>query len=115
MRICEQLIESGLDAGPDTIAWRLQHRHQVTTSVSTVARTLTRQSLVEPQPKKRPRSSYIRFEAAQPSETWQSDFTHDRITGRIMLDTLTEIRKSEWVFRVRAHRQLPRLHHPVLW
>lgn len=118
MRIRKQLIESGLDAGPDTIAWHLQHRHQVTTSVSTVARTLTRQSLVEPQPKKRPKSSYIRFEAEQPNETWQSDFTHyrlasgedteviswlddhshyalhvsahHRITGRIVLDTFTE-------------------------
>ena len=27
-----------------------------------------------------PRSSYIRFEAEQPNETWQSDFTHYRLT-----------------------------------
>jgi transposase InsO family protein len=31
---------------------------------------------VTPQPRKRPRSSYRRFEAAQPNECWQSDFTH---------------------------------------
>ena len=36
--------------------------------------------LITPQPKKRPKSSYIRFEAEQPNETWQSDFTHYRLT-----------------------------------
>ena len=76
----KQLVEAGLDAGPDTLAWHLRHHHQLTTSVSTIARILTRQSLVEPQPKKRPKASYIRFEAAQPNETWQSDFTHYRLT-----------------------------------
>jgi transposase InsO family protein len=35
---------------------------------------------VTPQPAKRPRSSYIRFVAEQPNETWQSDFTHYRLT-----------------------------------
>ena len=33
-----------------------------------------------PDPAKRPKSSYIRFEAEQPNETWQSDFTHYRLT-----------------------------------
>ena len=80
VRVRKQLTESGLDAGPETIAWHLQHRHQVTVSISSIARTLTRQSLVEPQPKKRPKSSYIRFEAEQPNQTWQSDFTHYRLT-----------------------------------
>src|SRR4030065_408071 len=32
--------------------------------------------LVVPEPRKRPRSSWIRFEAAAPNEVWQSDFTH---------------------------------------
>jgi transposase InsO family protein len=32
------------------------------------------------EPKKRPRSSYIRFAAVQPNETWQADFTHYRLT-----------------------------------
>jgi hypothetical protein len=35
---------------------------------------------VVPEPKKRPKSSYIRFQAAMPNETWQSDFTHYRLT-----------------------------------
>ena len=32
--------------------------------------------LVTPEPSKRPRSSLRRFEAEQPNECWQSDFTH---------------------------------------
>jgi transposase InsO family protein len=34
-----------------------------------------------PEPRKRPRSSYKRFEAAQPNECWQSDFTHWALDG----------------------------------
>ena len=76
----KRLTEVGLDAGPDTIAWHLEHHHQIKVSTATVSRTLTRQGLVEPNPKKRPKSSYIRFQAAMPNETWQSDFTHYRLT-----------------------------------
>jgi transposase InsO family protein len=75
----EELAQAGLDAGPDTIAWHLAQRHQITVSVSTVARTLTRLGLVAPEPKKRPKSSYLRFAAAMPNECWQSDFTHFRL------------------------------------
>ena len=32
-----------------------------------------------PEPHKRPRSSWIRFEAAAPNDVWQSDFTHWRL------------------------------------
>jgi transposase InsO family protein len=35
--------------------------------------------LVVPEPHKRPRSSWIRFEAAAPNEVWQADFTHWRL------------------------------------
>ena len=76
----KQLVEQGLDAGPDTLRWHLQHHHAVVLSRTTVARILTAQGLVTPEPKKRPRSSYLRFAAEQPNETWQSDFTHYRLT-----------------------------------
>jgi transposase InsO family protein len=36
--------------------------------------------MVTPEPKKRPKSSYARFEASMPNETWQSDFTHYPLT-----------------------------------
>jgi transposase InsO family protein len=79
-RLRKELTEQGLDAGPDTIAWHLTHHHQIQVSVSTISRTLTREGLVTPEPKKRPKSSYIRFQADQPNQCWQSDFTHYRLT-----------------------------------
>ena len=51
-------------------------------STSTISRHLSAAGLVVPQPHKRPRSSYIRFEADQPNECWQSDFTHYRLAAR---------------------------------
>ncbi|HEV2034639.1 MAG TPA: hypothetical protein VGU71_10660 [Candidatus Dormibacteraeota bacterium] len=44
-------------------------------SVATVWRILKRNGLITPQPHKRPRSSFIRFEAKLPNETWQLDST----------------------------------------
>jgi transposase len=35
-----ELTAAGLDAGPVTIRWHLQHHHQVTVSVSTIRRRL---------------------------------------------------------------------------
>src|ERR1044072_8204252 len=32
----KELVGAGLDAGPDTIAWHLTQRHQITVSVSTI-------------------------------------------------------------------------------
>jgi len=72
----KELAGQGLDAGPDTIAWHLAHHHQARVSAATVARYLAARGLVVPAPRKRPRSSYLRFAAEQPNECWQSDFTH---------------------------------------
>jgi transposase InsO family protein len=76
VRLRKELSGQGLDAGPDTICWHLEHHHQVKVSPATVSRYLTRRGLVTPEPKKRPKSSYIRFAAEQPNERWQSDFIH---------------------------------------
>jgi transposase InsO family protein len=76
----KKLTEQGLDAGPDTIRWHLRHTHQLTVSRATIARHLATQGLVIPEPSKRPKSSYIRFQAEQPNECWQADFTHYRLT-----------------------------------
>jgi transposase len=76
IRLRKELTEDGLDAGPDTIGWHLAHHHGVGVSAATVARYLTRAGLVTPAPKKRPRSSYLRFAAELPNECWQSDATH---------------------------------------
>jgi transposase len=41
-RLRTELASNGLDAGPDTIAWHLHHHHQVTISVATISRHLTK-------------------------------------------------------------------------
>src|SRR6266545_935832 len=87
----QKLTATGLDAGPETISWHLQHHHGVTISRATVARRLAAARLMTPEPKKRPRSSYIRFAAQQPNERWQADFTHYRVTGPIVV---AEFRKA---------------------
>jgi transposase InsO family protein len=80
LRLRKQLAEAGLDAGADTIGWHLAHHHQLSVSRATINRTLVRHGAVTPAPGKRPKSSYLRFAADQPNETWQSDFTHYRLT-----------------------------------
>jgi transposase InsO family protein len=76
----EKLTATGLDSGPDTIRWHLAHHHAVQVSRTTITRHLQAHGLVVPEPKKKPKSSYIRFAAAMPNETWQADFTHYRLT-----------------------------------
>jgi transposase InsO family protein len=70
------LADQGLDAGAHTIAFHLIERHGSAPGVSTIWRILCRRGFVTPQPQKRPRSSFIRFEADQPNERWQADITH---------------------------------------
>jgi transposase InsO family protein len=77
----KELDGQGLDAGPHTIAWHLERHHQIRVSPATVHRYLARAGLVSPQPRKRPRSSWVRFAAEQPNERWQSDFTHWPLAG----------------------------------
>ena len=62
-----------------TIAWHLEREGLPAPSTSTIRRILHAAGLVVPEPRKRPRSSWIRFEAAAPNEGWQSDFTHWRL------------------------------------
>jgi transposase InsO family protein len=74
-----ELAGKGLDAGPHTLAWHLEHHHQLKVAPATIWRHLTKHGLIAAQPRKRPKSSYVRFEAAMPNQTWQSDFTHYRL------------------------------------
>jgi transposase InsO family protein len=103
----KDLAGAGLDAGPDTIAWHLAHHHQVKVSAATVSRYLARAGLVTPEPRKRPRSSYIRFAAEQPNECWQSDFTHYPLadgTGTEILTWLDD--HSRLALRLTAHHRV---------
>jgi transposase InsO family protein len=76
-----ELTGNGLDAGPVTIRWYLAQEGYTPPSTATIRRVLHEEGLIVPEPRKRPRSSYVRFEAAQPNETWQSDFTHWRLAN----------------------------------
>lgn len=70
------LADEGLDAGAHTIASHLERRHGTAPAVSTIWRVLSRRGFVAPQPQKRPKSSFVRFEAEMPNERWQGDITH---------------------------------------
>ncbi len=89
VRLRKDLAGQGLDAGPQTITWHLQQHHHVKVSPATVSRVLARSGLVTPDPSKRPKSSYIRFEASMPNECWQSDFTHYPLAGGADTEILT--------------------------
>ncbi len=74
--IRKQLADAGFDAGAQTIHFHLAQRHASVPSVSSIWRVLRSRGFVTPQPHKRPRSSYVRFEAELPNQCWQSDITH---------------------------------------
>jgi transposase InsO family protein len=77
----KELTDLGVDAGAATIHYHLGVRRERVPSISTIWRVLRRRGFVSPQPHKRPRSSWVRFEAALPNECWQSDVTHWRLAG----------------------------------
>lgn len=72
----KRLSQAGHDHGASTIQWHLGRDGQFkgrVPSVSTVHRILVRRGFVTPQPEKRPKSSWRRFEAPAPNEWWQMD------------------------------------------
>jgi len=79
VRTRKALARAGHEAGAATIAYHLQQAHGLSPAVSTIWRILTARGFVTPQPHKRPTSSYVRFQAEQPNERWQTDITHWRL------------------------------------
>jgi transposase InsO family protein len=71
----KQLGDDGLDHGPGTIQWHLgrDDRVQRVPSEATIYRILQRQGSITPEPRKRPKRSWRRFEASAPNELWQAD------------------------------------------
>ena len=103
----QRLRGQGLDAGADTIAWHLEHHHRLRVSRATIDRTLRRQGLVTPAPRKRPRSSYVRFAAEQPNELWQADFTHYPLTTGVDVEILSWLDDhARHALSVTAHRRV---------
>ena len=74
----KQLADDGHDHGATTIQWHLGRDcrfKRAVPSVATVHRILVDRGLVTPQPHKRPKNSWCRFEAPAPNEMWQIDAT----------------------------------------
>ena len=74
----KQLANEGHDHGATTIQSHLVRDRPfdvAVPSVATIHRILVRRGFVTPQPHKRPKSSWCRFEAPAPNECWQIDST----------------------------------------
>jgi transposase InsO family protein len=87
----KELMDQGLDAGAHTIAVHLSRRHGRSPAPATIWRILHRRGFVTPQPQKRPRSSFIRFQADQPNERWQADITHWKLSDETDIEILNVI------------------------
>ena len=99
-----QLVGEGLDAGPVTLAWHLTQRGHRAPSTSTIRRILHAAGLITPEPRKRPRSSFHSFEAAQPNECWQSDTTHWPLADGTDVEILNFLDDhSRFLIRCTAH------------
>lgn len=76
LELRHELIAAGHDAGPNSIAFHLVGRVEKPPALVTIWRILCRNGQITPEPHKRPRSSFKRFEAQLPNEMWQADSTH---------------------------------------
>lgn len=102
-----ELIAQGLDAGAGTIQYHLRREFDYAPALSTIWRSLRKQGLVEPTPKKKPKLYLQRFEAYLPNETWQSDFTHIRLKNGadiLVLNFLDD--HSRFLISCTAHRRI---------
>jgi putative transposase len=75
VRVRARLAQEGWDHGPLSVRAELQRMGVAAPSRATLARIFVRAGVVVPEPRKRPRSSWIRFRYAAPNECWQMDAT----------------------------------------
>jgi transposase InsO family protein len=67
--------ELRIDCGAQAIAYHLARQGHPVPAVATIHRILVRRGMVTPQPSKRPRSAWRRFEWPRPNDAWQIDAT----------------------------------------
>src|SRR5436190_9611772 len=91
LQLRRDLVAAGHDAGPQTIAQHLSRRRRAVPASATIWRILKRNGLLTPQPHKRPRSSFTRFEAQLPNELWQADATHWSLASGTSVEILNLI------------------------
>jgi transposase InsO family protein len=102
-----ELVADGCDAGPHSIAAILTDRMAAPPGVTTIWRILTRAGVITPEPRKRPKRSWIRFAADLPNECWQADFTH------IALADATDTEVLLWVDDHSRYLLSATAHQPV--
>ncbi len=83
LELRQQLIATGLGAGPQTILHHLAGRFDKTPSRV--------QGLITPEPHKRPKASFVRFEAELPNELWQTDATEWHLADSSKVEILNLI------------------------
>ena len=78
VRMRKHLDDFGVDAGAWSIRQHLAREapEALLPSEATIWRILTRRGLITPEPKKRPKVSYVRFCWERPNDLWQIDATH---------------------------------------
>lgn len=82
----KQLVDDGLDAGPETIKWHLERCGVDAPHASTIWRILQRRGFIDPNPKKAPRTRWTRFAAERVNEMWQTDATHTTLADGTDVD-----------------------------
>lgn len=87
----KELVDQGYDAGARTIRYHLVALGDGAPSLSTIHRVLVRRGFVTPQPQKRPRVTWQRFEAELPNETWQSDMTHWHLNDEVGVEIINYV------------------------
>lgn len=99
-----ELTRAGLDAGPESIWDRLDEPRPHPT---TIYRILKASGKVENNPRKRPKRTYIRFQAALPNEMWQSDVTHVRLKDGSDVEVISWIDDhSRYALHLSAHQRV---------
>jgi transposase InsO family protein len=91
VRLRKELTDLGVDAGAATIQTHLADGNDHVPSIPTIWRVLKARGFVTPQPHKRPRSSFTRFEADFPNECWQADMTHVVVADGAVFEVLNII------------------------
>jgi transposase InsO family protein len=87
----QELVALGVDAGAQTIAHHLAIRLGSAPSRSTIWRILKAHGFITPEPHKRPKSSWNRFQAELPNQLWQADATHWRLANGAEVEILNLI------------------------
>jgi transposase InsO family protein len=110
VRLRKKLDRGGHEAGAATIAAHLERQYGTTPAVSTIWRILSARGFVTPQPHKRPKNSYKRFEAAQPNEMWTTDTTHWELadgTDVEILNTLDDHSRYDLISKAKLGFKAP--------